>query len=154
MINFIDFEKAFIHRESLWKILRHYGKPAKIVELIKAFYLEFNCSIGSSSDACFIVKSCVRQRCLMSALLFILAIDWVMKSTLSGNNTGIRWTLFTSLEHLDYADDLAVLSHLEKHMQSKTSKLQSNAEKIAQKINTKKTEVNVIKHQTTSKNTG
>ena len=77
----------------------------------------------------------------MSALLFILAIDWVMKSALSGNNTGIRWTLFTSLGDLGYADDVALLSHLEKHMQSKTSKLQSNAEKIGLKINTKKTEV-------------
>ena len=38
-------------------------------------------------------------------------------------------------------DDLALLSHLEKHMQSKTSKLQSNAEKIGLKINIKKTEV-------------
>ena len=122
------------------KILRHYKIPSKI-ELIKAFYLEFNCSIGSSSDACFIVKSGVRQGCLMSALLFILAIDWVMKSTLNGNNTGIRWTLFTNLEDLDYADDLALLSHLEKHMQSKTTKLQRNAEKIGLKINTRKTEV-------------
>lgn len=77
----------------------------------------------------------------MSALLFIIAIDWVTKSTLSSDNTGRRWTLFTSLEDLDYADDLALLSHLEKHMQSKTSKLQNNAEKIGLKINTKKTEV-------------
>lgn len=77
----------------------------------------------------------------MSALLFIIAIDWVTKSTLSSDNTGRRWALFTSLEDLDYADDLALLSHLEKHMQSKTSKLQNNAEKIGLKINTKKTEV-------------
>ena len=124
-----------------YKPSRHYGIPSKIIELITAFYLEFNCSIGSSSDACFIVKSGVRQGCVMSPLLFILAIDWVMKSTHSSNNTGIGWTLFTSLEDLDYADDLALLSHLEKHMQSKTSKLQSNAEKNGLKINTKKTEV-------------
>ena len=64
-----------------------------------------------------------------------------MRSALSGNNTGIRWTLFTSLEDLDYADDLALLSHLETHMQSKTSKLQSNASKIGLNINLKKTEV-------------
>lgn len=95
-----------------------------------AFYLEFNCSIGSLSDACFKVKSGVRQECVMSALLFIVAIDWVMKSTLIGDNTGIRWTLFTSLEDLDYADDLALLSHIEKHVQSTTLKLQKNAQKI------------------------
>lgn len=40
-INFIDFEKAFdsIHRDSLWKILRHYGITFKIDDLVKAFYL-------------------------------------------------------------------------------------------------------------------
>lgn len=40
-INFIDFEKAFdsIHRDSLWKILRHYGVTFKIDDLVKAFYL-------------------------------------------------------------------------------------------------------------------
>ena len=39
IINLIDFEKVFdsIHRESLWKILRQYGIPTKIVNLIKAF---------------------------------------------------------------------------------------------------------------------
>ena len=71
----------------------------------------------------------------MSSLLFILAIDWVIRSTLKGENTGIN------LEDLYYADDLALLSHLESHMQSKTSKLQSNASKIGLKINVKKTEV-------------
>jgi hypothetical protein len=112
------------------------------IELIKIFYLEFNCSVGSSSDAYFLVKSGVRQGCVMSALLFTLAIDWVMKSTLSGDNTGIRWTLYQScVKDLDNADDLVFLSHLEKHMQSKTSKLQSNTEKIATKFNMKKTEV-------------
>lgn len=136
MINFIDFEKAFdsLYRESLWKILRHYGVPSKTVEMIKAFYLEFNCSIGCSSDACFKVKSGVRQGCVLSALLFLIAIDWVMKSTLNSDNTGIRWTLFTSLEDLAYADDLALLSHLEKQMQSKTSKLQKKCRKNWTKI--------------------
>ena len=38
-INFVDFEKAFdsIHRNSLWKILRHYGIPQEIVSTIQSF---------------------------------------------------------------------------------------------------------------------
>lgn len=104
-------EKAFdsIHRESLWKVLRHDGIPSKLVDLIKAFYTEFRYSVGRSSNTSFLVKSGVTQGCVMSSLLFIIAVDWVMRSALSGNNTGIRWTLFTSLEDLDYADDLALL---------------------------------------------
>lgn len=43
IINFIHFEKAFvsIQRDSLLKILRHYGIPSRIVNLIKG-YTELN----------------------------------------------------------------------------------------------------------------
>ncbi|XP_062618932.1 uncharacterized protein LOC134280533 [Saccostrea cucullata] len=102
---------------------------------------EFKCSVGRSSNTSFLVKSGVRQGCVMSALLFIIAVDWVMRSTLSDENTGIRWTFFNKLEDLDYADDLALLSHLETQMQRKTSYLQINASKIELNINIKKTEV-------------
>ena len=40
-INFVDFEKAF--DSSLWKILRHYGIPQKIVSVV--FYNNFNCRV-------------------------------------------------------------------------------------------------------------
>ena len=46
-IGFIDFKKAFdsIHHETLWKILRHYGLPQKIVGLISVLYKRFECSV-------------------------------------------------------------------------------------------------------------
>ena len=36
-INFIDYEKAFdsVDRELMWKLLRHYGVPKKIISLIR-----------------------------------------------------------------------------------------------------------------------
>jgi hypothetical protein len=49
----------------------------------------------------------------MSYILFIIAIDWVMRTTLTEVNTGLRWKLCTTLEDTDYADDLALLSHTE-----------------------------------------
>lgn len=57
-INFIDFEKAFdsIHRDSLWKILRHYGITFKIDDKVKAFHTELKCTIGSSFNTSFLVK--------------------------------------------------------------------------------------------------
>ena len=50
-INFVNFEKAFdsIHRDSLWHILRVDGIPLDIVQIIKNFYHNFTCSMGSSS---------------------------------------------------------------------------------------------------------
>ena len=97
--------------------------PTKIVNLIKAFYSNFKCTVCKSTDMNSLVKFGVRQGCVMSSLLFILAVDWVMRSTRKGENTDIRWNLLSNLEDLDYADDPALLSHLETHMQSKISKL-------------------------------
>ncbi|VDP73732.1 unnamed protein product [Schistosoma mattheei] len=39
-INFIDHEKAFdiVDRRTLWKLLRHYGAPEKIVNIIRNSY--------------------------------------------------------------------------------------------------------------------
>lgn len=47
-VNFIDYEKAFdsIHRGSLWQILRAYGIPQRIVNIMKCFYSNFTCCIG------------------------------------------------------------------------------------------------------------
>lgn len=141
-INFIDFEKAFdsIHREGLWNILRLYGIPQHIVDLIKTFYANFKCRVGSSSLV-FQVKTGVRQGCVMSALLFNIVIDWVMRRTTEDQTRGIRWTLFSALEDLDFADDLALVSHTHQHMQEKTSRLSYFAQQVGLKINQKKSEV-------------
>jgi hypothetical protein len=77
----------------------------------------------------------------MSSTLFILAIDWVMRNTTSDIPRGIRWGTFSILEDLDFADDIALLSHSILHIQSKTNRLYKYAGHIGLKINTKKTEV-------------
>nr|KAG5700710.1 hypothetical protein BaRGS_029075 [Batillaria attramentaria] len=47
-INFIDYEKAFdsVDREALWKLLRHYGVPGKIISLIRCTYQDMSCRIA------------------------------------------------------------------------------------------------------------
>ncbi|KAJ8370368.1 hypothetical protein SKAU_G00103960 [Synaphobranchus kaupii] len=127
-INFVDFEKAFdsIHRDSLWRILRLYGIPQQIIFIIKSFYTNFTCQVGNNNHT-FEVKTGVRQGCVMSALLFIIAIDWVMKKTTEDQPRGIRWTLLSTLEDLDFAE--------------KTSRLNTFAQQIGLKISLKKTEV-------------
>nr|KAG5690758.1 hypothetical protein BaRGS_013048 [Batillaria attramentaria] len=71
-----------------------------------------NCRIahaGKLSES-FEVKTGVRQGCLLSPFLFFLVIDWIMKATTTGRKNGIQWTLWTQLDDLDFADDLALLS--------------------------------------------
>ena len=72
-------------------------------------YLDFKFQVicnAALTDA-FSVTTGVKQGCMLSPFLFILGIDWVMKQVTSGGKRGIRWTLTSVLEDLDYADDIA-----------------------------------------------
>ena len=93
-VNFIDFEKAFdsVHRDSLWLIMRSYGIPSKIINMVKALYADFECAVvdGHDTTEWFKIKTGVKQGCNMSGLLFLLVVDWVMRNTLQEGNTGIR----------------------------------------------------------------
>ena len=77
---FVDFEKAFdsIDRNVLWKILRHYGIPEKIVRMIRVFYdgLQPRVLHEGEMTQSFSVSTGVRQGCLLSPLLFLVALDY------------------------------------------------------------------------------
>ena len=88
----------------------------------------------------FAVKSGVRQGCIISPILFLVAIDWVMRKTISDKKRGITWSMFTTLEDLDFADDIALLSTKQDHMQEKTSRLSHFASQIGLELNAKKTQ--------------
>ena len=144
-INFIDNEKAFdsVDRETLWKLLRHYGFPEKIIALIRCTYQDMSCKIahaGQLSES-FEVKTGVRQGHLLSPFLFLLVIDWIMKTTTTGRNNGIQWTPWTQLDDLNFADDLVLLSHNHRHMQDKTTCLETISAGTGLKISKRKTEL-------------
>jgi hypothetical protein len=86
LMNFIDFKKAFdcIHRESLWKIAANYGIPDKVINIMKSLYRGSSCAVkvdGVLSEF-FEIHSGVRQGCVLSPLLFGIAMDWVMKTAM------------------------------------------------------------------------
>ena len=56
----------------------------------------------------------------------------------------IRWTPFFTLNDLDFADNLALISHTYRHMQDITDKLFSTNQQVRLKISQKKTEVMTI----------
>nr|KAG5711941.1 hypothetical protein BaRGS_026382 [Batillaria attramentaria] len=144
-INFIDYEKAFdsVDREALWKLLRHYGVPRKIISLIQCTYQDMSYRIANAGQLSesFEVKTGVRQECLLSPFLFLLVIDWIMKTTTTGRKNGIQWTLWTQLDDLDFADDLAPLSHSHSQMQDKTTCLEATSAGTGLKLNRNKTEL-------------
>ena len=144
-ISFIDYEKAFdsVDREILWKLLRHYGVPDKIISLIWCTYGDMSCKTahaGQLSES-FKVKTGVHQGCPLSPFLFLLVIDWIMKTTTTGRNNGIQWTLWTQLDDLNFTDDLALLSHNHSQMQNMTTHLETVSAGTGLKISRKKTEM-------------
>ena len=112
-LGFVDFEKAFdsIHRESLWKIMKKYGIPEKIVRMVKLFYDGFQCAVHDQGDTheFFDIKTGVKQGCNMSGFLFLIVIDWVMRRVIGSGENGIRWKFTSKLDDLDFADDSATL---------------------------------------------
>ena len=73
--------------------------------------------------------------------LFLLVINWIMRTTTEGKKNGIQWNPWTQLEDLDFADDLALLSHNHDQMQGKTTGLAATSERTGLKINRGKSKV-------------
>ena len=70
-----------------------------------------------------------------------MAIDWLMKTVTEQKQTGIRWSLFSVLEDLEFADDIALPSHTWTHTQQKSSRLNDRASTIGLRINDDETKV-------------
>lgn len=92
-VNFVNYKKAFdsLDRETLWKLLRHDGVPMKFVNLIWNTYDGLSCRVvheGQLTEK-FEVKTGLRQGCLLSPFLFLLAIDWIMRSVTTQKRNGI-----------------------------------------------------------------
>jgi len=126
--NFVDFRKAFdsISRTDLWKILAWYGLPKKLVDVIQSLYTDCCSAIRINGDISgwFQLTTAVRQGCILSPLLFAIAIDWVMRRVMERSDAGISWMYESKLADLDFADDIALLEESVYSMQHSTSILE------------------------------
>ena len=144
-VNFVDFEKDFdsINREVLWKLLRQYGLPVKIVTIIRALYEGFSAQVvhnGQKTEP-LSIRTGVRQGCLLSPLLFLVILDWVTEIAFA-TRRGIQWSFMKSLEDLDFSDDLAQLSHRIQDMRkTRHGALEEQGAKVGLKINAARTKL-------------
>lgn len=79
---FVDFVKALdlLDREVIWRRLSKIGIPSKIINIVKDLYNNTICCVSHNGklSAPFTTNRGVKQGCLLSPLLFILAMDDIM----------------------------------------------------------------------------
>ena len=67
-----------------------------------------------------------------------LAIDWIMRNVTHGKRQGLQWSLTSTLEDLDYAGDIGLLSSRHQDIQAKSDITSAT---ISLKMNFKKTKL-------------
>jgi hypothetical protein len=152
---FVDFTKAFdsIHRERMFTILGLYGIPPKIVAAIRCIYTGSK-SFVSTPDGdteAFSVNTGVLQGDTLAPFLFIITMDYVLRQAMQQQHLGVELRRRQGsrrpaeyLTDLDFADDIALVSHTIANAQSLLQHLESAAATVGLFINRAKTKAMVI----------
>ncbi|KAL6464878.1 hypothetical protein MHYP_G00271950 [Metynnis hypsauchen] len=163
---FVDLSKAFdtVNRDLLWDILLQIGCPNKFVSILHQFHdgMTSRVKIGGQESAPFLVRTGVRQGCVLAPLLFNIFLICVTQLLhkeiennsgvtvayrLDGNLFNIRRLQATTKLHrvrvleLQYADDCALVSHTPQDLQIVLDAAVRAYSRVGLTINTTKTEV-------------
>jgi hypothetical protein len=136
---FVDYQEGFdsLSRAWIWDKIKVRGLPSKFINIIKEGYEDFSCRVlhkGQLSDS-IKTSSGVRQGCLLSPLLFLLVMNAVLRRALDGKKRELTCRLQESLEDMEYADDVCLVSHKYEHMQRKLDDLWKESKKAGLEIN-------------------
>ena len=171
---FVDFHKAYdcVKRDKLWQILEDAGVPPTLLEIAKKCHQRVKMTVqvnGKKAEDSFLTQSGVRQGCVLSPLLFNIAIDYIIKKllqTLPEAGVNIlrgqqnRRKLVQPnpksegeelLRLLQFADDIGIVAESENELRQLVEQLSVLATEIGLRINTKKTVVMVTSYKNTAK---
>ncbi|KAI8515959.1 hypothetical protein Bbelb_067720 [Branchiostoma belcheri] len=161
---FIDLTKAFdsINREALWTILTKLGCPKKFTTLVRLFHDNMTAQvlIGGDFSKPFNITTGVKQGCVLAPVLFNLFFTQVLLHAVKDLDLGVyikyrsdgsvfdlrRLQARTKtverliLEAL-FADDCALLAHMENHLQLITDRFAAASKLFGLTISLGKTEV-------------
>lgn len=149
---FVDFSKAFdsVARDALPLVLSAYHVPQRLVAAVMALYDDTKAAVVTPdglSDK-FGTSSGVLQGDTLAPFLFVLVLDWVLRTGLPSSDDGFLLCGRTSSRHpekrlavLAYADDLVLLASSAAGAQRLVDGLTTAATRVGLAINTRKTEV-------------
>ena len=149
---FVDFQRAFdsVSRAAIPRILRAYNVPDRLVSAVLAMYSNTQAAVvtpdGLSDPFCS--TSGVLQGDTLAPFLFVVVLDWVIRTGLPDSDDGFllcrrscRRQRERRLALLAFADDIALLAHSEESAQRLLDRLTTAAAKVGLSINARKTEV-------------
>lgn len=150
-IAFIDLEKAFdsIGRWRIWECLQNRKIDTSLIEAIKSFYKNTKNYVrykGTQSKE-FITEDGLRQGAVLSPLLFILAMDEMIKlvkTQISAVTAGYLRLQPITVTECAFADDLTIFGMTELEIKRNLEKWSEVLKEYGMKMNIGKTKVMVI----------
>ena len=164
---FVDLIKAYdsVDRAALIAVLRSYGVPNQLVNLVGELYTETKCCVRTAegTSEAFEVKTGVRQGCILSPLLFNCFLDRIVKGAMSVLGGGVHMEysteggLFLSyrdktpasahIQDARYADDMALIAESRNELQHMLTVLDEACERWGMRISVEKTKVLAVGEQ-------
>jgi len=152
IVIFIDLSKAFdsIHRGKMMNILKAYGIPVKLVQVIEKLYQNTSAKVltPDGETELFSITAGVLQGDTLAPYLFILVLDYIMRQTLGDRETELGFELESRkssryppvvINDLDFADDIALLAEKILQAQEVLLRLENESAKVGLHLNAKKT---------------
>jgi len=143
-VSFIDFKQAFdfVDRQKIIQMLQELRIPNKLVRLIKTTIqnMEGSVKIGNLTSNPFLISSGVRHGDPLSATIFNLILDSVIKKLNLRRNVSLK-----PKQIVAYANDVALLARSLKALKKIFNELQNEATLVALNINEGKTKYMQIK---------
>ena len=151
---FLDFKKAFdsINRAMMFKILKAYGIPPRLLNAIKAMYTGTRAKVvtedGDSDE--FEITAGVLQGDTLAPFLFVITLDYALRKAINGREADLGFTLSPrksrrhpakALADLDFADDIVLLSDDITRALALLTLVEKECLKIGLTSNAKKTKV-------------
>jgi sorting nexin-29 len=138
---FVDFRKAFgsVNRERIYEAMKQMEIPDKIIRLTRMNTTQAKIKIDNKLSTKFEFNFGAKQGGGLSAVLFIVALDNVIKTI------DQRGTIFTKSSQIcAYVDDIVIIARTRKNVIQIYKKMEDKTRKVGLGINESKTKYMIM----------